>query len=182
MRTIGSPRGSPRIRLLSSFAMLALVIGGVAVYSVRKTGELFDIGVDDHLRCAVAGTFPQQPQGLGTQFAAMLQPVLDAAGTDYATVSAHRCNVDDRAYIHIILRQLKQSQTLVSVILTRRGDQEVFPRALSGPLHEGKRDGYSVAAFQSGAYLVYIVSALPGAQNAALAARVAPVIERYTKP
>jgi hypothetical protein len=176
MRTNGSPRGSPRIRLLSSFAMLALVIGGVSFYTVRKTGELFDIGVNDHARCAVAGTFPQQRQGLGTQFAPMLQPVLDAAGPDYANVSAHRCNVDDRAYTHIILRR---GQTLVSIILTRRGDQEVFPRALAGPLHEGKRDGYSVAAFQSGAYLVYVVSALPGQQNAELAARVVPVIERY---
>jgi hypothetical protein len=182
MRTNGSPRGSPRIRLLSSFAMLALAIGGVTFYSVRKTGELFDIGVNDHIRCAIAGRSPDRIPGLGTQFAPMLQPVLDAAGADYTTVSAHRCNVDDRAYMHIILRQLTQSHTLVSIILTRRGDQEIFPRALAGPLHEGKRDGYSVAAFQSGAYLVYIVSAPPGQQNGALAARVAPVIERYVKP
>ena len=177
MRTNGSPRGSPRIRLLSSFAMLALVIGGVSFYSIRKTRELFDIGVNAHVKCAIAGGSPNQTQGLGTQFAPMLQAVLDAAGTDYAAVSAHRCNVDDRAYTHIILRH---GPTLVSVILTRRGDQEVFPRTLAGPLHEGKRDGYSVVAFQSGVYLAYIVSALPGRQNGELAARVAPVIDRYS--
>jgi hypothetical protein len=151
---------------------------------------LFDIGVNDHIRCAIAGSSPDQAQGLGTEFAPMLQPVLDAAGADYAAQSAHRCKVDDRAYIHIVLRQLKQSQTPVSLILTRRGNQEVFPRALAGrvvhaagiPIHEGSRDGYSVAAFESGAYLGYIVSALPGQQNGELAARVAPVIDRYTKP
>ena len=70
----------------------------------------------------------------------------------------------------------------MSLILTPRGGQEVFPRTLAGrALHEGRRDGYSVAAFESGAYLGYIVSALPAQQNGELAARVAPVIDRYTK-
>jgi hypothetical protein len=186
MRTNATPRGSPRIRLLSSIAMLVLIIGGASFYSIRKTSELFDIGLNDHARCAIAGAFPQQ-EGLGTQFAPMLQPVLDATGQDYAAISDHRCNIDGRAYFHIILRR---GETLVSLILTRHGDQEVFPRALAGrvvhatgiPLHEGNRDGYSVAAFESGAYLGYIVSALPGQQNGELAARVVPVIDRYTKP
>jgi hypothetical protein len=116
----------------------------------------------------------------------MVQPILDAAGAQYDAVSAHRCNVEGRAYIHIVLRR---GQTPVSVILTRRGDQEVFPRVLAGrvvhaagiPLHEGSRDGYSVAAFDSGAWLGFVVSALPGEQNGELAFRVAPVIDRYTK-
>jgi hypothetical protein len=186
MRVNANPRGSPRIRLFSSIAMLFLIIGGVSIYSIRKTNDLFAIGVNDHARCAIAGAIPQQ-EGLGTQFAPMLQPVLDAAGTDYAAVSAHRCNIDGRAYFHIILRR---GQTLVSLVLTLRGDQEVFPRALAGrvvhaagtPLHEGNRDGFSVAAFESGTYLGYVVSALPGEQNSELAVRVAPVIVRYTKP
>jgi hypothetical protein len=186
MRINANPRGSPRIRLFSSIAMLVLIVGGVLFYSIRKTNELFAIGVNDHARCAIAGAFPQQ-EGLGTEFAPLLQPVLDAAGTDYAIVSAHRCNIDGRAYFHIILRR---GQTPVSVILTRRSDQEVFPRALAGrvvhaagiPLHEGNRDGFSVAAFDSGAYLGFVVSALPGEQNGQLAVRVAPVIDRYTKP
>jgi hypothetical protein len=183
MRTNARPRGSPRIRLISSVAMLALVIGGVSVYSIRKTSELLEIGLNDHVRCAIAAAFPRQT-GLGDRFAPMLQPILDAAGRDYAAVSVHRCDGDGRAYFHIILRR---GQTPVSLILTLRGGagevfpRAVFPRALFGPLHEGKRDGYSVAGFESGAYLGYIVSALPGSQNSELAARVAPVIDRYTK-
>jgi hypothetical protein len=165
--------------------MLALAVGGVSFYSMRKTGELFEIGVKDHVRCALAGSSPNQPQELGAEFAPMVQPILDAAGAEYAAVSAHRCTVEGRAYIHIILRR---GQTPVSVILTRRGDQEVFPKILAGriihaggiPLHEGSRDGYSVAAFDSGAYLGFVVSALPGEQNSELAVRVAPVIDRYT--
>jgi hypothetical protein len=186
-----NPRGSPQVRLISSLAMLVLAIGGVWFYSVRKTNELLDIGVNGHLHCAIADTYPRQTQraemaeALGVQFAPMLQPLLDADGVDEA-ISAHRCTAAGRAYIHIILRP---GQTLVSVILTQRGDQEVFPRALAGrvvraagiQLHEGTRDGYSVAAFESGRYLAYIVSALPGRQNSELASRLAPVIDRYTK-
>ena len=124
-------------------------------------------------------------EGLGSQFAPMLQSLLDVDGLD-EVVSAHHCTAGGREYINVILRR---GGTLVSVVLTQHGDQEVFPRALAGrvvraagiPLHEGTRDGYSVAAFESGAYLAYIVSALPGPQNSALASRLAPVIERYTK-
>lgn len=162
--------------------MLAVAIGGVSYYAVRKTGE-FDIGVKDHVHCAIAGTYPRQTQraemaaGLGTQFAPMLQPLLNAAGAGYTAVSAHHCTVAARTYVHVILQK---GQTPVSVILTRREDRDVFPRALSS-LHEGSRVGYSVAAFDSGPYLAYIVSALPDRQNHELAGRLAPMIDPFTK-
>jgi hypothetical protein len=185
-------RGRPdlKLRLISSFAMLAVVAAGVGFYSVRKTDELLRIGLNDHLHCAVAGTYPRQTQkremldGLGDRFAPMLQPALDAADGGIA-LSAHRCDIQGRAYVHIILQR---DQTLISVILTRRGDRDVFPRALAAhvadavgiALHESQRDGYSVACFESGAYLGYVVSALPGEKNDELARRIAPVIARYT--
>ena len=170
-------RGSPQVRLISSFAMLAVVIGGVSYYAVRKTNELLDIGVNAHIQCAVAGTFAEPAQGLGTQFGPMPQPLTEAAGSDYTMVSARPCTASGRAYVHVSLRR---GQTPVSVILTKRGEQEVFPRMLSA-LHEGNRDGYSVAGFESGDYLAYIVSALPGPRNKELAGRLEPVIDRFTK-
>jgi hypothetical protein len=173
-------RGSPQLRLASSVAMLILVIGGVWYYAVRRTGELFDVGVNAHVQCAIAETYPERTQGLGDKFAPMLQPVLDAAAGalgSAALVSAHRCTVADRAFVHIILRR---GTTLISVILTQRGDREDFPR-LPAALHTGSRDGYSVAAFESGAYLAYIISTLPGRQNRELAARLEPIIDRFTK-
>jgi len=175
---MNSPRGSPQVRLISSLAMLVLAIGGVWFYSIRKTNELLDIGVNAHVRCAIAGTYAERTQGLGTQFGPMLQPLLHAAGAEYAVVSAHHCTAAGRTYIHIVFRR---GQTLVSVILTLRGDREVFPRVPAARVHEGRREGYSVAALESSAYLAYIVSALPGRQNGELASRLAPVIDRYTK-
>lgn len=166
--------------------MLVLVIGGVSFYSVRKTDDLLDLGVNGHVRCAVGNAYSLQ-EGLGEQFAPMLQPVLDAAGREYTLASAHRCDIDGRSYVAIVLRR---DRTLVSAILTRRSEQEVFPRALAArtvhapgiQLHEGRRNGYSVTAFETGPYLGCIVSALPEQLNSELAARVAPVMDRYTKP
>jgi hypothetical protein len=180
---MNNARGSPQVRLISSLAMLAVAIGGVSYYAVRKTNELLDIGVTAHIQCAIAGTYPRQTrraemaEALGTQFAPMLQPLLDAAGADYTVVSAHHCAAAGRAYVHVILQR---DQTLVSVVLTPRRDQESFPRTLSA-LHEGDRDGYAAAGFTSGDYLGYIVSALPGPRNKELAGRLAPVIDRFAK-
>ena len=177
---MNTPRGSPQLRLVSSVAMLVLVIAGVWYYSARRTGELFDIGVNAHVQCAIAGAYPGSTQGLGDKFAPMLQPVLDAATGALGSVqlvSAQRCMVSDRAYAHITL---KRGTTLISVILTERGAQEDFPR-LPAALHTGSRDGYSVAAFESGGYLVYIISTLPGQQNRELAARLEPIIDRFAK-
>ena len=47
----GSPRGSPNTRLISSLAMLVLAIGGVWFYSIRRSNELLDIGVNAHVQC-----------------------------------------------------------------------------------------------------------------------------------
>jgi len=186
-------RGSPRTRLISSLAMLAVVAGGMQFYSVRRINELLGVGVRDHVHCAMEGTYPRQSQrvemleGLGPQFAPMLQPVLDAAGTPGidAVVSAHRCTIEGRFYVHIILRR---GQTLLSVILTRRGERDIFPRAIAArvvhpsgiSMHEGDFDGYAVASFEAGAYLGYIVSGMPDRQNDELAARLVPIVERYT--
>ncbi|HVV47283.1 MAG TPA: hypothetical protein VHC72_18860, partial [Bryobacteraceae bacterium] len=78
-RPLTQPRGSPRARLISSLVMLLLVAAAMAWYSVRKTNQLFDTGINDQVECAIAGAYPQQTQtaerekGLGSQFGPMLK-------------------------------------------------------------------------------------------------------------
>jgi hypothetical protein len=171
--------------------MLVIVIAGVLFVSYRKTDELLALGINDHVHCAIAGKYPRQTmrvemtQGLGAQFAPMLQPVVDAAGIG-SVVSAHRCTIMGRSYVHVILRR---GQMLLSVILTRRENGDVFPgEALARmvhhsevPLHDASVAGYSVAGFESGEWLGYVVSAMPDARNRELAERIAPVVENYTR-
>ena len=177
-------------RLVSSLAALVLILGGMQHYAIQKTRTLERVGLDDHIHCAIAGLYPQQTErvqmveGLGP-YSPMLQPIVDQSPGDQVE-SAHRCTVNGRIYVHVILRR---GTTLISVILTKRSqNSEAFPGSLTtfmrhgdGPrLHEEGVDGYSVAGFEAGAYLGYVISGLPGQQNSELAGRVAPVVRRYT--
>jgi hypothetical protein len=176
-------------RLASSIALLVFMLGGTQYYVVTKTRELLRVGLDDHVHCAIEGEYPRQTskaagiEALGP-YSPMLQPVLDQLAGD-SLVSAHRCTVNGRDYVHMILRR---NNMLISVIMTRREKADAFPRAIgmrtfeaSGiPVHGGDMSGYAVAGFEAGNYLGYVVSGLPGQQNDQLAGRVAPVIRRYT--
>jgi hypothetical protein len=178
-------------RLVPSLVMLVIVIAGVLFVSHRKTNDLLALGINDHVHCAIAGNYPRQTtrvemtEGLGPQFAPMLQPVVEASDMD-SIVSAHRCTIMGRSYVHVILRR---GQMLLSVILTRRGNGDVFPgEALARmvhhsevPLHDASMAGYSVAGFESGAWLGYVVSAMPDSRNRELAERIAPVVENYAR-
>jgi hypothetical protein len=167
-------------RLLSSLALLVFMLGATQYYGVQKTRDLLRVGLDDHLHCAIEGAYPRQAgkaeamTALGP-YSPMLQPVLDQFPGD-SLVSAHRCTVGGRDYVHMILRR---DRMLISVILTKRKDGETFPRTII-PVHESGLAGYSISSFGAGGYLGYVVSGLPGQQNDRLAGLVAPVVRRYT--
>jgi len=192
--TAAGPRRAGWQAALASVATLA-VIAGVWQYSAhRKLDALLRVGLTDHVHCGVAGAYPHMKlrlemiEGLGPELAPMLQPVIDGASAGRTTPdtveSAHRCNVNGRAYVHIVLRR---EGTLISVILTRRTADETFPLALAArvihasgvAIHEDNLDGYSVSGFESGPWLGYVVSGLPAPENEAISARIAPVMKKY---
>ena len=157
-----TPRAQ-KTRLLSSLAMLALAVGGVWFYSVRQTNELFDIGVRAHLQCTVAGNY--KPAATNGQLAR------DLGGEE------HECSAGGKDFELVVLQR---NGTPVSVALTRRGEQEFYPRSLSA-LHVGVRQEYAIAGFVSGSWLAYVVSALPEGENKDLAERLKPAIERHAE-
>jgi hypothetical protein len=167
-------------RLISSLSMLLILGGGLQFTAMRKVHDLLQAGVNDHVHCAIAGEYPHQTEraamvrDLGP-YSLMLQPVIDKMPGD-DLVSAHRCTIQGRDYVHIILRR---HGTLISVILTRKGKNDVYPRAVAAH-KSGSIDGYSVAGFEAGSYLGYVVSALPESTNNGMAEKIAPVIKRYT--
>ncbi len=159
--------------------MLAVAVGGMWFYAVRTTNQLFDIGVKAHVQCTVAGNAkPLQ----GSQLARVVAEAAKGA----SVVADRQCTAAGRDFSLVVLRQ---NGTLVSVALTRRGEQEIFPRALAGrvvdvaglSLHEETYQGYAAAAFETGPWLAYVISALPDGQNDDLARRLAPAIQRYTR-
>jgi hypothetical protein len=175
---LNSRHTSQWARLASSLALLVVVAGGLEFFALQKNRTLLEVGVADHMHCAIAGEYPRQSgkpamiQAMGP-YSPMLQPVLDKAPGD-AVVSAHRCTIGGRDYVHMILRR---RDTLISVILTRRKPGESFPRGVS---HEAEVGGYAAAGFNAGSYLGYVISGLPASQNRELADKMAPVIRSYT--
>ncbi len=154
--------------------MLIVAIGGMWFYSVRKTGQLFDLGVNAHVQCAVAADINNQLPH--SALAQMLAPQLtSASGAELA--GSGECTAAGRDYTDIVLRRDK---ALISVLLTRRGETELFPRALAGRvvngIHMGDRGGYAIAAWETGSYLAFVVSNLPGSENEELAQRLAPIV------
>ena len=175
-------------RLIPGLAMLVFLAGFVGFYDVTQTHRLLRVGIADHLHCAIEGEYPKQikagqpdraamTEALGP-YSLMLQPILDQAQGD-AVVSAHRCTIGGRAYVHVILRH---DGKMLSVILTKRAEGEAFPRmfARAASIRDGELDGYTVSGFNAGGYLGYVVSSMPLQQNRDLGVRLAPVIRRYT--
>jgi len=178
---------SPWQRLIPGLAMLVFLAGFVAIYDVTQTHRLLRVGIADHLHCAIEGEYPKQTDraamttALGP-YSLMLEPILDQVSTDHTrnqVVSAHRCTIGGRAYMHVILRH---EGKMLSVILTKRGEDETFPRmmARAASIRDGELDGYTVSGFNAGGYLGYVVSSMPMQQNGDLARKLAPVIRRYT--
>jgi hypothetical protein len=168
-----------RARLISSIAMLVVAIGGAWFYSTHKAAQLFDLGVNAHVQCAVAADTNRKLPG--SDLAARLASQIEATANEAELVAAGTCSAAGRDYTDTVLRYRK---ALVSIALTRRAEQEIFPRALAGrvvnSIHFGNRGGYAIGAWESGPYLAYVVSSLPEDQNEQLALRVAPVINIVT--
>jgi hypothetical protein len=174
---------SPWPRLIPGLAMLVFLAGFVGFYDVTQTRRLLRIGIADHLHCAIEGEYPKQTDraamtGALGPYSLMLRPILDQAPGD-AVVSAHRCTIGGRAYVHVILRR---DGKMLSVILTKRAEGESFPRmmARAASIRDGELDGYAVSGFNAGGSLGYVVSSMPLQQNQELAVKLAPVIRRYT--
>jgi hypothetical protein len=180
---------SPWPRLLPGLAMLGLMLVFLAFNGITGTNELLRVGLRDHLHCAIGGVYPKQDgnraemtKALGP-YSLMLQPILDQTPGD-PVVSAHRCTIAGRNYVHIIVRR---EGKLLSVMMTKREKGEAFPRLFSSGLYsktqsvrDGELDGYSVSGFTAGGYFGYVASSLPMEQNRELAVKLAPVLRRYT--
>jgi anti-sigma factor (TIGR02949 family) len=143
-----------------------------------RLAELLNIGLRDHLHCAVFRKYSKQPEGsaqmsadLGPEFAG-LAPVIQAKmPAGFRIIQGHHCQAGNRTYIHFIAFN---GTRLLSLVLTRKAPDE----SLNGISQEGV-DRYQVVGFESHGYLIYVISDLDPQQNLQLAANMAPVVREY---
>jgi len=147
--------------------------------SSGRLAAVLNVGLRDHLQCAVFRKYSRQPEGaaqiasdLGPAFAG-LAPLLQAKlPPEIHILQAHHCTAGGRQYVHFIMAG---GGKLLSLILTRRQPGE----SLGGGIDQAGVDRFQVVGFESQDYLAYVVSDLDAQQNLRLAASLAPAVRDY---
>jgi Putative zinc-finger len=144
-----------------------------------RLGAILNVGLRDHLKCAVFRKYTKQPEpasqmaaDLGPQYAALLPLIQAKLPADFQIIQAHRCTVAGRPYTHFIIMG---GGKLISLILTSARPGEW----LSDGIHQAGIDRFQVVGFESHDHLAYIVSDLDAQQNLQWAANMAPVVRDY---
>jgi hypothetical protein len=156
-----------------------------------RLSTILQVGLRDHVHCAVFRKYPKDPpafaemaRDLGSQYAGLVSLVKARVPDEYRVIMAHRCSVQGRNYVHLVLRG---PSSLLSLIITKKNPGESFPAARLAPVLEASgvpvyRAGaskFQVAAFESQAYLAFIISDLPEKTNLQLAAALAPPVREF---
>ena len=152
---------------------------------------ILQMGLRDHVHCAVFRKYPKDPPALaemarelGPQYAGLVPLVNAKVPDEFRVVLAHRCTVQGRNYVHLVLRG---ASSLLSLIITKKTPGEAFPasqlapvRQTAGvPVYGAGASQFQVAAFESQAYLAFVISDLPEERNLQLAAALAPPVQQF---
>jgi anti-sigma factor (TIGR02949 family) len=195
-RAVRRERPQPRTGLWA-VAAAALVIVCVALVSRlrvesnpeeailgKTSGRLaavLNVGLRDHLRCAVFRKYSKQPEparemaaDLGPGFADLLPLIQAKLPSSFRIIQAHHCDAGGRHYTHFIIAS-GDGGKIISLIMTRRQPGE----SLAGGIHQAGVDRFQVVGFESHDYLAYVVSDLDAQQNLQLAASLAPALREY---
>jgi hypothetical protein len=151
-------------------------------------------GLGDHLHCTIARKYPagfpaeselKPRQKLEADWEPLRAIAAKLIPSRYALLLAHRCSAQERRFVH--LTYVDSSKRLLSVIVSPKREAErldvpgIVPSLeRAGIALYGERSGrYSISAFQSGAYMAWVVSDLPAEENQLIAANLAPAVSKF---
>ena len=181
-------------------ASLFLLVAGWGSYrlwnltTAPSTSEaasaLLSIGVGDHVNCAinhrVSGrhyTLEQMAREMGPSYSGLVPVVSEKVSSDYEVVVAHQCRVNQRGFVHVILRK---DDSIASLIITKklgetypRGDTAAPIHASGIPLHQARLQNYEVTGFETKDHLVFVASNLSQDKNTRIAMTLAPSVRDY---
>ena len=156
-----------------------------------RLSTILQVGLRDHVHCAVFRKYPKDPPALaemarelGPQYAGLVSLVKAKVPDEYRVILAHRCSVQGRNYVHLVLRD---PSSLLSLIITKKNPGESFPasqlapvlQAVGVPVYRARSSQFQLAAFVSQAYLAFVISDLPEERNLQLAAALAPSVQEF---
>jgi hypothetical protein len=156
-----------------------------------RLSTIFRVGLRDHIHCAVFRKYPKAPPAfaemareLGPQYAGLIPLVQARVPDEYRVIMAHHCTVKARSYTHLVLRS---PSALLSLIITKKHAGESFSavklepvlQAAGVPVYRARASRFQVAAFETQAYLAFVISDLPAESNLQLAAALAPSVQGF---
>ncbi len=156
-----------------------------------QTSGLLDIGLGDHIHCALESGFADQhstleemAHNLGADYSDLVPLMKEKAGAAYEVVVAHHCLYGERQFVHLILRN---GATVLSLVITRKngdsfsnkGSNSAASYASGVPLYQGRLRDFEVAGFETDSHLAFIVSNLKAADNLQVASNIAPSVRAF---
>ena len=158
--------------------------------ALDRSAQILRIGLNDHINCAIVHeqanrrfTPEKMVESLGADYAGLLPVVKEKAPAGYEVMIAHKCHVDKREFVHMIL---ENDEKVLSLVITKKSG-EAFPesaalavsRAAGTPLYEARLQDYEVAGFEMRDYLGFVVSNLTQTDNLQIASTLAPVVRDF---
>ena len=158
--------------------------------ALAQGAQILRIGLNDHINCAVVHeqankrfTPEKMVERLGADYAGLLPVVKEKAPAGYEVVIAHKCHVDRREFVHMIL---KDGEKVLSLVITKKNG-EAFPestaldvsRAAGVPIYQARLQDYEVAGFETRDYLGFVVSNLAQTDNLEIASTLAPAVRDF---
>lgn len=214
---------------LAAAATLLLAIGSWGVWQVTRSNtttapalaetaqdvEVLTVGLGNHLHCAVARDLAHQQftdlemnERLGAEFAGLVPLVRERLSSGFAVVVGHRCRLQKREFVHLIL---KREEEIASLTITRKQGETFFPKSTEASMEASAPDSRSggeklaaakaqvesllaatgidlrgaqlqdaaINGFETADYLVFITSNRQAADNTLMAARLAPAVRDF---
>jgi hypothetical protein len=163
--------------------------GGHEIISANNA-EVFNIGLGDHIHCALdrdysggPRSFERMSRDMGPEYIGLVSLVKERVPQNYTIMVGHRCDFKGRNFVHLILTN---QRTILSVILTKKQGESFDKSALAGalqasgaPLHRARLQDLEVAAFETRDHLAYVVSGLPQEEHLQLASKLAPSVRNF---
>ncbi|MEK6302608.1 MAG: zf-HC2 domain-containing protein [Acidobacteriota bacterium] len=217
IRKAGDPWWSPRTHVtqwaLAAASALVLFVGGWSVLHSSSSKRpqpraaesallrpeipnagLLNIGLADHIKCAVVHgeqdrrlTPEQMSERIGADYAQLVEIVKEKAA-GFEIVVAHRCHLETREFVHLILRN--QERVCSLVITKKNGDsfpaddaaaieQAATAEAASVATYRARTRDYEVTGFETRDFLGFVVSNLSASENRMLASSLAPAVRDF---
>lgn len=155
-----------------------------------NNAEVFNVGMGDHIHCALHRDFSSDPRSfermardMGPDYIGLVSLVKEHAPQDYTIMVGHRCDYKGRNFIHLILTNQK---TIFSIILTKKNgeafDKSALATVLQGsgaPLYRARMQDQEIVGFETRDHLAYVVSGLPQEAHFQLASGLAPSVHNF---